>query len=56
MVACFEFEGVDPEEAQYSVLTSLLEISNNVIVIFCIKDLPRFLSLLPCCIHVSVHV
>ena len=59
----FEFADVGPEEAQHSSLANFLQvlaslfysISKKVAVRACPKALSRLLSLLPCCVHISLH-
>ena len=59
----FEFADVGPEEAQHSSLASFLQVlvslfyglTKKVAVRACPKTFPRLLSLLPCCLHISLH-
>ena len=55
----FEFADVGPDEAQHSSLANFLQIlaslTKKVVVRACPKALPRLLSLLPFCVHISLH-
>lgn len=61
--ACFEGLDVDPEESRHSSLADFLEIftrlpydhSKNIVLEFA-RRLSRLISVLPCCVHNTLHV
>ena len=62
-IACFEFANEVPKETHDGSLAHLPKIfsshlhglSKVAVMGFCVQVPPRLLSLLPCCVHLSLH-